>query len=259
MEKCPKSTVQIPANDRRVIPEPPPLPSFYAMNEGNNIPPVNGDGTIPPLTSTGYMEQVDTTTGLEAVEVTINVIRADGVKKTINGIPVAVILGSLADGRSIQIKAWREMANQLATPCRLDRKISIDFLRCTPVNKSFNNGDFLYELTLSSRSEIIDHGPAETTQRDAKEVTLDDLPNAIGEDIVTTAFVQKVPRSKNGVHLGRVVHGSSMCMIEMQVMEVPMVTGQQVRIYGRFRLPGTIMVSRYEVNEKMMFAPMIIL
>ncbi|KAI6185287.1 hypothetical protein M3Y98_00006400 [Aphelenchoides besseyi] len=196
------------------------------------------------------MEQVDTTTGLEAVKVTVNVIRADGIKKPINGIPVTVILGSLADGRSIQIKAWREMASQLANPCRLDRKITIDFLRCTSVKKSFNNGDFLYELTLSSRSEVIDHSPAEKTQRDAKEVTLDDLPNAIGEDIVTTAFIQKVQRSKNGVRLGTVVNGSSMCTIEMQDMQVPMIRGQQVRIYGRSRLPGTLMVSRYEVNEE---------
>ncbi|KAI6181429.1 hypothetical protein M3Y98_00828400 [Aphelenchoides besseyi] len=244
-------------------------------NDGFNIEPLLDDGLQEPLqnpigpvvqqnqvqlSAGNYVDSFDPMSEDSTLDVVIKVtaINDIGVSKT--GVPVATILGKIADGRLIQIKAWRGLATTMVTSCRINRIFSVDFLRAATIHKNYNGGDFSFEMIASSRTDFVDFGETNENPEEIHSIVLDDISNYVGKRISVRPYIQVPPKMKHDLQIGTVVHGTTKCIIEYRGEALNLVRGQRVEIIGRYRLPSSIIAvsisalpERLTLNDPLLF------
>ncbi|KAI6212676.1 hypothetical protein M3Y94_00054400 [Aphelenchoides besseyi] len=137
----------------------------------------------PPLSATEFVQSFDPLNNDNTLEVTLNITRVANVARSATGLPVSTILVTTADGHVIQVKGWRDQAHNTTNQCRVDRKMTIDFLRCQSVTSNFNDGQFLCELVASTRTEFSDLGVALTVSDLPIKTTLNEINTHLGRQI----------------------------------------------------------------------------
>ncbi|KAI6178925.1 hypothetical protein M3Y98_00554600 [Aphelenchoides besseyi] len=111
-----------------------------------------------PLTSADVLEALDPGDDDLTISVTLCITQVNAVRRTNNGIEICSALASCADGQSLQITGWRNLAARVSRELMNNHIMTIHFLRCSSIAKGLNNGQFVHKVCLSAATTITDHG-----------------------------------------------------------------------------------------------------